>query len=96
MQPEDLLSVQLQQDIEEQTRRKMKDRPVSNYSGTGFWWNNYPAYIGGQTQYDPLTTTTGSNYGALTPEPGSQAVAQDAGVDASVPTGESVGGTAAS
>lgn len=96
MQPNDLLSIQLQRDIEEQTKRRMRDVPPSNYAGTGYWWDNYPAYIGGQTQYDPLTTTTGSNYGALTPEPGSQAVAKDAGVDPGTPTGESVGGTAAS
>jgi hypothetical protein len=94
MQPSDLLSIRFQQDMEEKTMERMRDRPVSNYSGTGYWWNNYPAYIGGTTQYDPLTTTTGSNYGALTPSPGSASLAQEAGLGDGVASGSSVGGTA--
>lgn len=56
-------------------------------------WLNFPARVQTQSATDPLFTQTGSNLSAA--QPFADAVAQNAGIDASVPTGSSVGGTAA-
>lgn len=56
-------------------------------------WLSFPARVQTQSATDPLFTQTGSNLSAA--QPFADAVAQDAGMDASVPTGSSVGGTAA-
>lgn len=93
MQASDLLSLQLR---EAAMRRSSRDIPEPGYSSTGYWWKNYPAYVGGLGDYNAAASSTGSNLEAIQkmPETGSEAVAKDAGID-DVPTGESVGGTAA-
>jgi len=93
MQASDLLSLQLR---EAAMRRSSHDRPEPGYSGTGYWWNNYPAYVGGLGDYNAAASSTGGSLEAIqaTSTLGSEAVAKDAGLD-DVPTGESVGGTAA-
>jgi hypothetical protein len=37
--------------------------------GLGWFWNGYPAIIGGLTEYDPGVTMTGSNMQAVNDEP---------------------------
>ena len=56
-------------------------------------WLNFPVRVQTQSATDPLFTQTGSNLSAA--QPFASALAQDAGIDADVPTGSSVGGTAA-
>lgn len=96
--PEDILSSQLAGRAEKRMQQGSRDVLERGYTGTGYWWANYPAYVGGLTKYDPhATTVPGSNLDAVaaTPQPGSEAVAQDAGMTAGDVTGASVGGTAA-
>jgi hypothetical protein len=89
----ELLSLQLREAAQQ---RSSRDIVEPGYSGTGYWWRNYPAYISGLGDYNAVASSTGGSLDAIQkmPETGSEAVAKDAGID-DVPTGESVGGTAA-
>jgi hypothetical protein len=93
MKASELLSFQLREAAQQ---RSSRDIVEPGYSGTGYWWNNYPAYVSGIDDYDAKASSTGSNLEAVaaTSTVGSDAVAQRAGLDGT-PTGASVGGTAA-
>jgi hypothetical protein len=93
MKRSELLSFQLREAAQQ---RSSRDIPEPDYSGTGYWWRNYPAYISGLGNYDAVASSTGGNLDAIqaTSTLGAEAVAKDAGID-EVPTGASVGGTAA-
>jgi hypothetical protein len=56
-------------------------------------WLNFPVRVQTQSAIDPRFTQTGSNLSAA--QPFASSIARDAGMDTSVPTGSSVGGTAA-
>jgi hypothetical protein len=56
-------------------------------------WLNFPIRVQTQSATDPLYTQTGSNLSGA--QPFASALARDAGIDVDVPTGSSVGGTAA-
>ncbi len=89
----ELLSFQLRETAQ---RDSSRDIPEPGFSGTGYWWKNYPSYISGLGDYDAVASSTGGNLNAIqaTSSLGSKAVAKRAGLDSS-PTGASVGGTAA-
>jgi len=93
MKRSELLSFQLREAAQQ---RSSRDIPEPDYSGTGYWWKNYPAYTSGLGNYDAVASSTGSNLDAVqaTSTLGSEAVALRAGLDDSA-TGASVGGTAA-
>jgi hypothetical protein len=93
MRASELLSLQLREAAQQ---RSSRDIVEPGYSGTGYWWKNYPSYIGGLGDYDAKASSTGGNLDAIqaTSTLGAEAVAKDAGLD-DVPTGASVGGTAA-
>ena len=38
-------------------------------AGLGWYWQGYPAIIGGLTEYDPNVTSTGSNMSAVMDQP---------------------------
>lgn len=38
-------------------------------AGLGWYWRGYPNIIGGQTEYDPSVTMTGSNMDAVNAQP---------------------------
>lgn len=61
--------------------------------GLGWYWQGYPAVIGGLTEYDPRALQPGSNLSAA--QLGSDKLAMEAGVADGVASGASVGGTAA-
>lgn len=61
--------------------------------GLGWFWQGYPAVIGGLTEYDPRALQPGSNLSAA--QQGADQLAMDAGVANGVASGASVGGTAA-
>jgi hypothetical protein len=66
-------------------------------SPTSWFYEDYPYAVGGKTRYSPDSLQPGSNIGAvksLSSSLFSGIIAQEAGVD-EVPTGSSVGGTAA-
>ncbi|CAB4124074.1 hypothetical protein UFOVP45_145 [uncultured Caudovirales phage] len=58
--------------------------------GLGDFWNIYPAFIAGNTNYDPRSAAPGSNMQAVTE--GSAELARDAGEPRENTTGPSVGG----
>jgi hypothetical protein len=60
--------------------------------GLGWFWQGYPAVIGGLTEYDPRALQPGSNLNAA--QFNSDTLAKRAGYDDNVSTGASVGGTA--
>ena len=59
--------------------------------GLGWYWNGYPAVVGGLTSYDPRALQPGSNLSAA--QQGSEVLAMQAGVADGVASGASVGGT---
>jgi len=59
--------------------------------GLGWFWQGYPAVIGGLTDYDPRALQPGSNLSAA--QQGSEVLAMEAGVADGVASGASVGGT---
>ena len=61
--------------------------------GLGWFWQGYPAVIGGLTEYNPQALQPGSNLSAV--QQGSEQLAKEAGIADGVNTGYSVGGTAA-
>jgi hypothetical protein len=69
-----------------------------NENGDTTWpYEDYPYAVSGKTRLDPNSLEPGSNLSAvhmLSKQLGSDVLAQEAGVDG-VPTGNSVGGTAA-
>lgn len=60
--------------------------------GLGWFWQGYPAVIGGLTEYDPRSIQPGSNLSAA--QYNAETLATQAGVADGVASGESVGGTA--
>jgi len=79
---------------EAQQQRSSHDIVEPGITGTGYWWNNYPAYVSGLDDYDAMASSTGSNLDAVAQmtEPGADAVATKAGLNGET-TGASVGGT---
>lgn len=63
--------------------------PTMGYNGYGYYWGQYPAIVGGTSDYQAMSTVTGVPVG--TPE---SDTGKNAGLD-EAPTGTSVGGTAA-
>lgn len=66
-------------------------------SPTAWFYEDYPYAVGGKTRYNPNSLQPGSNVSAvnaLSSNMFSEILAQEAGLDR-VPTGNSVGGTAA-
>ena len=59
--------------------------------GLGWFWQGYPAVIGGLTEYDPRALQPGSNLSAA--QQGVDHLAMEAGVADGVAAGASVGGT---
>jgi hypothetical protein len=70
--------------------------PRMGYNGYGAFWTQYPGIIGGLSGYGAMSTTTGATVGTPSEESmqkvGGGVVGTGVG---DVPTGESVGGTAA-
>lgn len=64
--------------------------PAMGYSGYGYFWNNYPALIGGTSEYAAMSTVTGAPLG--TPDVGSEKKVGGGPTDAEIPA---YGGTAA-
>lgn len=75
----------------------METRGDTN-SPTGWMYQDYPYAVGGKLRINPDSLLPGSNIGAVqalsAQQLGTDRLAQEAGVDG-VPTGSSVGGTAA-
>jgi hypothetical protein len=61
--------------------------------GLGWFWQGYPAVIGGLTEYDPRALQPGSNLSAVQQD-STDLLALKAGMSDGVASGASVGGTA--
>ena len=71
--------------------------PIMGYQGYGAFWMQYPGIIAGQSGYGAMSTTTGATVGTPSEETMRKVGGGVNGTDAGdgVPSGESVGGTAA-
>jgi hypothetical protein len=70
--------------------------PIMGYAGYGAFWTQYPGIIAGESGYGGMSTTTGVPVGTPSEESMEKVGGGVNGTQANdVPTGESVGGTAA-
>lgn len=92
-----ILSSQFAKYEEALKKRQLPPAMNSGYAGTaGYYWNVIPAMISAQSGYGALSTATGVPVGTPSEESMEKVGGGVNGTGASdVPTGESVGGTAA-